>query len=207
MESKTSTVLDYPADDDAAETCSDYPASGVRIRLGALDFVSNSVGSVGMFDTVSYRAVVHLGGSITADGPQPRWIDNGLHTEPQTLKFGRTISENGHYESKICCQFDQAIDLPWPPVDRSLEKIAVDLWMEHTTVVDHFDRVLGNLGLHSPAGIDRHWLGRAVADLPPEGCDDAPFAWEVEGSGAEKCPVPSTMSVGVEWVYEALEKI
>merc|ERR1719162_1889883 len=54
MESKTSTVLDYAADNDACETCSDYPASGVRIRLGALDFVSNSVGSNGVFDTVNY---------------------------------------------------------------------------------------------------------------------------------------------------------
>lgn len=202
MESKTSTVLG-----DAIETCSEYPASGVRIRLGLLDFISNSVGSAGMFDTVSYRAVIQLHRADAEDSAQPRWLDNGQHTAPQTMKYGRSISEQGRYESKICCQFDEALELPWPPADRAVDKIAVDIWMERTTVVDHFDRVLGNLGLHVPAGIDRRWLGRALADLPPEGVDDDPFAWGVEGSGADTCPVPNTMSIGVEWVYDSVEQI
>jgi len=202
MQSKTSTVIAEAR----CDSCSEYPASGVRIRLGVLDFVSRSVGGTGMFDTVSFRATVQLGGAID-DGPTPRWLDNGPHTEIKTMKFGRSISEDGRYEAKICCQFDEALDLPWPPPSPVPEKIAVDIWMERTTVVDHFDRVLGNLGLHTPAQADRRWLGRAVADLPPEGVDDMPFAWKVEGSGLDQAPVPQTLSIGVEWVYEVLESL
>mmetsp|Transcript_11253 Transcript_11253/g.18649 ORF Transcript_11253/g.18649 Transcript_11253/m.18649 type:complete len:667 (-) Transcript_11253:50-2050(-) len=186
---------------------SEYPASGVRIRLGTLEFLSNSVGSIGMFDTVSFRASVQLGGSVADDGPPARWLDAGPHTEARSLKYSRSVSDEGRYSAKCCCVFDEALDLPWPPPSPAPEKIAVDVWLERTSVVDRFDRVLGGLGLHNPAGLDRRWLGRAVADLPPEGVDDVPYAWSVEGGGALDCPVPSTMRIGVEWVFQPLEEL
>lgn len=204
MQSKISTAAG-----DNGEMESEYPACGVRIRLQTLEFVGNTVGTMGMFDTVSFRAAVQLAGPVPDGGPLPRWKDDGPHTEARTLKFGRSISEDGKYSAKFCVHFDEAVDLPWPQPAPVPEQIAVDLFAERTTVVDHFDRVLGNLGLHSPAGADRCWLGRAVADLPPEGVDDLPFAWPVQGGGSVKHqhPVPQTMSVGVEWVYQPLDQL
>lgn len=200
MQSKMASVM-------CSVTGSDYPASGVRIRLGTLEFLSSSVGSIGMFDTVGFRASIQLGGSIADDGPPARWFDGGPHTEARTLKYSRSVSDEGRYSAKCCCPFDEALDLPWPPPAPLPEKIAVDIWLERTSVVDRFDRVLGGLGLHNPAGLDRRWLGRVVADLPPEGVDDTPYAWSVEGSGAADCPIPVTMSVGVEWVFQPLEDL
>jgi len=199
LQSKMSTVA--PDDEECG---SEYPASSVRIRLGILEFVSTSVGTSGMFDSVSFLATIQLGSEQSA--PPARWLDNGPHTEKRVLKYGRSIDEKGRYEAKIGCHFEEALDLPWPPPAPVPDKIFVDIYIETTTVADHFDRVLGNLGLHTPAGIDRRWIGRAVADLPPEGVDDMPFAWAFEqlNLAAVKCPVPQTMSIGVEWVYEQL---
>jgi hypothetical protein len=203
MQSKVSTVVSKSDD----EVGSEIPACGVRIRLGALEFLSSSVGAVSIFDTVSFRATVQLGGAAADDVPLTRWLDDGPHTEARTLKYSRSISDNGRYGARILCQFDEAIDLPWPNPSAVTDKISVDIFVERTSVADHFDRVLGNLGLHNPAGIDRRWIGRAVADLPPEGVDDMPFAWPVEGNPVDKCPMPETMSVGVEWVYQPLESL
>jgi hypothetical protein len=196
MQSKMSTVSD------GADATSEYPASSIRIRLGMLEFVSDSVGAIGMFDQVTFRVAVQLGSSAAK-----RWLDNGPHTETRTMKYGRSISNEGRYEAKFCCSFDEALDLSWPPPDPLVDKIAVDIYIERVTVADHLDRVLGNLGLHRPADTDRRWLGRALADLPPEGVDDLPFAWPVEACRLENAPVPQTMSVGVEWVYDPIEKI
>jgi hypothetical protein len=211
MQSKSSRLprpaAASPLQSKMSTVASEYPASGVRIRLGTLEFLSNSVGSIGMFDTVGFRAAIQLGGSIADDGPPARWLDKGPHTEARTLKYSRSVSDGGRYAAKCCCVFDEALDLPWPPPAPVPEKIAVDIWLERTSVVDRFDRVLGGLGLHNPAGLDRRWLGRAVADLPPEGVDDVPYAWSVEGSDTTDCPMPSTMSIGVEWVFQPLEQL
>lgn len=185
---------------------SEVPATGVRIHLGTLEFACNSVGSMGMFDTVGFRAIVQLCGSDGNYSP-PRWLETGPCTEARTLKYSRAISAAGQYSAKFRCLFDEGLDLPWPPPLPTPEKIAVDIFLERTTVVDRLDRVIGGLGLHSPAGIERRWLGRAVADLPPEGVDDMPFAWSFEGSGVADSPVPQTISVGVEWVYQPLEEL
>mmetsp|Transcript_64947 Transcript_64947/g.101331 ORF Transcript_64947/g.101331 Transcript_64947/m.101331 type:complete len:717 (-) Transcript_64947:105-2255(-) len=189
------------------EACdSEVAATGVRIHVGTLEFASNSVGSMGMFDTVGFRAIVQLCGSDGNDAP-PRWIDEGPCTGARTLNYSRAISEAGQYSAKFRCLFDDAFDIPWPPPSPTPEKIAVDIFLERTTVVDRFDRVLGGLGLHTPAGMDRRWLGRAMADLPPEGVDDVPFAWSIESSSAADCPVPQTVTIGVEWVYQPLEEL
>lgn len=203
MQSRASTVVGESVE----ETGSECPATGVRIHLGMLEFVGTSATAVSIFDTVSFRAAIQLGGAVDEDDPPARWLDNGPHTGARTLKYGRSISEDGRYGAKVCCQFDEAIDLPWPPPGAVPDKIAVDIYVERTSVADHFDRVLGNLGLHTPAGLDRRWLGRAVADLPPEGVDDTSFAWQVEGPNLELCPLPQTMSVAVEWVYQPLESL
>jgi hypothetical protein len=203
MQSRTSRVVEG----DVVDSASDTPPTGIRIRLGTLEFVSSSVGTLGMFETVTFRAAIQLGGSVANNGPPARWQDDGAHTEARPLKYGRSVSEEGRYSAKFCCVFGEALDLPWPPPAPVPEQLAVDVYLERTTMVDQFDRVLSGLGLHRPAGIERRWLGRAVADLPPAGVDDVPYAWNVEASGAADCPVPQSMSIGVEWVYQPLEDL
>mmetsp|Transcript_6340 Transcript_6340/g.10719 ORF Transcript_6340/g.10719 Transcript_6340/m.10719 type:complete len:566 (-) Transcript_6340:51-1748(-) len=208
-------------------TCSEYPASGIRIRLGTLEFAAGSViSNTSIFERVGIIALVQMGGSLADDGPPALWTDDAPVTELMPVKYGRVVSDDGRYATRMLCAFNSAaVDMPWPPNSRTPrsdeevrqmermkepkkktplpDKVAVDIWLERTTVVDRFDRALGSLGFHHPAEYDRRWLGRAVAELPPEGVDDAPFAWSIErGPKDPDCPEPNTLQIGVEWLME-----
>jgi len=187
---------------------------GVRARLGTLELVASSVSSLGVFDQVGFRLSTQLGGFPHEGGPPTRWVDDGPATDLQSLRYRRAVSDDGRYEAKVVCDFDEAFDLPVPAGFPLPEKICVDVWLERTTVVDRFDQVLGTLGLHSPAGIDRQWLGRAVLDLPKDGVEDITSpcvvvgrqSFSEQGGSSDKGPVAKIVAVGVEWVTQPLDQ-
>jgi len=190
----------------------------VRVRLGKLDFVgagSGFGGALGLFDTTVFRILLQFGGQRPAallanDGlmVKPRWFDNGPSTQPQRMKFGRAVSEDGLYTARFTCNFDEAIDLPWPaqPVPGQPHppgQLSADVWIEKRTVLEKLDSVLDKIGLGTNLPeYDRSWVGRAVASLPYEGSDSMPYPWPVEGDGAVDGVLPKTLSIGVEWVAE-----
>lgn len=209
-----------------SDACSEYPACGIRVRLGVLEFASGTViSNTSIFERVGIIALVQMGGGLTEGGPPAVWIDGAPMTELFPVKYGRVVSEDGRYATRMLCAFNSAVvEMPWPPqpstnlqqqelkrepkkLQQLPDKVAVDIWLERTTVVDRMDRALGSLGFHHPAELDRRWLGRAVAELPPEGVDDAPFAWSVDGGRKEAdCPQPNTLQIGVEWLFEDMGK-
>lgn len=226
MQSQNS-LFGKPTPRQNSATCSEYPASGIRIRLGTLEFAEGTViSNTSIFERVGIIALVQMGGGLAEDGPPALWIDGAPMTELMPVKYGRIVSDDGRYATRMLCAFNSAaVDMPWPPGARTPrtdeevrqmermhapkklselpDKVAVDIWLERTTVVDRFDRALGSLGFHHPAEYDRRWLGRAVAELPPEGVDDSPFAWSVErGPKDPDCPEPNTLQIGVEWLME-----
>lgn len=228
MPTSLSTPLQSERSFGKQSATSEYPAHGIRIRLGTLEFASGSViSNTSIFERVGIVAMVQMGDSLRMGGPPAVWIQDAPKTDLQAPKYGRVVSEDGRYATRMLCAFNSAaLDMPWPPepsaggtdhnsqdfrrepkkLQQLPDKVAVDLWLERSTVVDRFDRALGTLGLHNPADFDRRWLGRAVAELPPEGVDDAPFAWCVEtGPKVEDCPEPRTLQIGVEWLMEKPE--
>lgn len=208
---------------------SDIKPCFVRIHLGKLEFDSNSMGSLGFFETVAFRVHVQLGEVLPEDSPlyrpPPSWTEQMPVTPPQPPKYCRSVSENGRYSARVLCDFDEALDLPWPPPappseapvasddrcqpppEKLPEKLTADVWLERVTVADRFDRVLGSLGLGSSSGVDRKWLGRALADLPPENVDEVSYPWPILDAcrGTTDSYLPKTLSIGVEWVTEPLE--
>lgn len=175
--------------------------TAVRIYLGTLDFQGGSAlggfGLSGLFETAGFRIQVHLGAQ-----PHKRWLDDGPATHKQVLKYGRVVTNEGRYGSRICCEFDEAFDLPWPGELRP-EQVVADIWLERRTVVEQLDSILDSVGLGNDLpDFERIWAGRAVASLPAQGEDALPRAWPVAADSSLSGPLPRALSVGVEWVAE-----
>lgn len=199
----------------------------MRVLVGKLEFRgTGSIGGVpGIFDSVGFRVRLQYGGLRTTDmavlpGPdmlrfRPKWVDGGPVTEPLRPKYGRTVSSDGRYNSRVFCDYDEGIDLPWPPVvpDMHLSgpgqlpgHISADVWLERRTTLERVDSILTKIGLGGGVPeYDHVWLGRAVASLPAEGTDTTPFPWpvEVEENPATEGPVPRSIVLGIEWVTAA----
>lgn len=185
-----------------SDTESGAAVSCMRVRLGTLEFCSGLQGFGGFFDDVQFRVLVHVGKA------KPQWRDGGPASQQLIAKYGRAVSSDGQYSTRVTCDFDDVLLFPWPPDPdgRADGAISADVWLERKGVIDRLDSLFDQLGLGgSSAGPERIWLGRAVADLPPEGVDDASFAWPVEVPGASissENPVPKKLAIAVEWVME-----
>lgn len=180
---------------------------GVRARIGTLDFLASSVSNPGVFEKVGFRVSAQLGGFPQEGGPPARFIESGPATQLQDkLTYGRIVTADGRYTSRVAIDFDEAFDIPLAPTLPVPKQLCVDIWQERTSVVDRFDRALGTLGLHNPAGIDRQWLGRAVADLPQDSADDITSTCLVLGGNPTNGPTPKVISLGIEWVMEPLDQ-
>jgi hypothetical protein len=169
--------------------------------VGVLEF-GRGVSLGGILDEENYHIVVRIGERAC----QPRHselsdpISGLLVTKAKQAKYCRNISEDGIYSHNITCDFDEQLDFAWPVHDRHADIVA-DVWLERTSPIDRFDSFLKKLGINETCeGSERLFLGRAVADLPPEGVADAAFAWPVEASECiTGCPVPKTVSLAVDW--------
>lgn len=189
-----------------SDTESAVAVSCMRVRLGTLEFCSGLRGFGGLFDKVHFRILVHVGKA------KPQWRDGGPMSQPLIARYGRAVSSDGQYSTRVTCDFDDVLHFPWPPDpdNKAVGTISADVWLERKGVIDRLDSLFDQFGLGgSSAAPDRVWLGRAAADLPPEGVDDAMFAWPVEVPGesiSSDNPVPKTLAIAVEWVMEGNEE-
>merc|ERR1712151_1262866 len=115
----------------------------------------------GLFDTRAFRVLLQFGGerpaaAVVGHGgigtgemlhtlQRPRWIENWPASQPQELRFGRSVSDDGRYSSQFTCDVDEAIDMSCslsstPPTD-----LSADVWQERRTAIGKFDRVLSHI--------------------------------------------------------------
>eukprot|EP00928_Gymnodinium_smaydae_P029696 TRINITY_DN22295_c0_g1_i1.p1 TRINITY_DN22295_c0_g1~~TRINITY_DN22295_c0_g1_i1.p1 ORF type:complete len:598 (-),score=150.36 TRINITY_DN22295_c0_g1_i1:59-1852(-) len=184
-----------PTDETSTSGCV-APRRMLRVQVGRLEFEgSGGLGFQGLLESAGFRVTARLGGR-----GERRFDDGAPMTSKQELRYTKTVSENGNYGAVIGCSFDEALDLAWPP-ENPPEQVAVDIWLERQTVVEQFDRLLDAFGFgNGLPEFDRIWVGRAVAQLPPDGVDAVPFAWPVLADAAHEGPLPKSLSLGVEWV-------
>jgi len=199
---------------DCATVTSTSGGGFVRVHVGVLEFNGRGASDMGLFDTVQFRICLHFNGGRSATWAAvggesmvrkmaPRWNEALPKTEAQTVKYSRLVTDDGRYMSRISCDFDDHLDLPWSPSPGQPQPthIAADVWLEKRSVLDQLDGVLTMIGMG--AGLpeyDHFWLGRAVVNLPPVGVDCTSYPWPVEVDGAAReGPVPKLMSIGVEW--------
>lgn len=185
-----------------------------RIRIGTLQFDSCGAGMPTIFETAYVRLLLrHVescrDGMLLEPG---RWREDLPMTARQTMKFGRSVSDDGQYSTRVACEFDEELDLP--PVRQPGGPaclLVVEIWLERRTMLERLDSLLERVGFG--AGLpefDRTWLGRVVVDLPPKGTDRALAAWPVAvlaqrlpgaaATGAEDAPRPHSLTLGLEWV-------
>jgi len=180
------------------------PYRCLRVYLGTLEFqgCGAGLGLSGLFESSGYRARVHLG-----EQKQQGWNDEGAVTEKQPLKYSRVVSNGGKYTHRISCEFDEALDLPWPmEKHEKTAHVSVDLWLEKRTVVERLDSLLDTVGLGNDMPLfDRTWVGFMTAILPPQGQDTIPQPWPVKNACRFEGPKPKHLSLGVEWLVEAPE--
>merc|ERR1712187_538815 len=180
-----------------------------RVHGGVLEFDNGGGARVsGVFDTMGFRVSLQFGGELpvaamiastsSASEPalahvncfQPRWTKHGPVTEPQPLKYGRTVSDDGTYMARFTCDFDEAIDLPWPPPqsqNTGIMKMSADIWLERRSAIEKLDGVLSLIGLGNDLPEYEHtWLGRAIVCLPQVGQDCVAYRWPVHSDRSVK---------------------
>lgn len=165
----------------------------LRVTMGQLVFGGGGLGLSGVFDTVAFRVMVHLG------EPPALWDESASVTSPVPLKYERVIMENGNYVAQITCDVDCVLDVPFKP---GHDRFTADIFLERVTLIERFDNILSLVGMgRSTCGFDRLWIGRVVASLPPEDANDLPYPWPIEvPSVIEDCPVPKSLSLAAGWI-------
>lgn len=179
-----------------------WPRCWVRIRLGTLDvrLAGGGSGAPGLLETSGFRVTLQLG----ADTPA-RWMQGAPSTQRHGLKYSRVVSGDGQYSTRVCCEFDEEIDVPWSRDQQHTTpgQLSADIWLEKRTVAERLDSILDHVGLGCDLPeFDRTWLGRAVCLLPEEGEDTVPQPWPVIADVNSNGPLPMTLTVGVEWICD-----
>lgn len=181
------------------------PRRLVRIRLGTLDVrPAAGGGAPALLEKSGLRVSLQLGADVPV-----RWIQGGPATQNQkSLKYSRLVSGDGQYATRVSCEFDEEIDLPWSCEQHPRPvQLSADIWLEKRTVAERLDSILDRVGLGSDLPeFDRTWLGRAVCLLPDEGEDTVPEPWPVIAGANSNGPVPTTLTVGVEWLSDEISE-